>query len=364
VTDISGAATITSGVNGGTSFRPRRAGSGAALHDERDGHSVAVDGRGERGVVDGELGDRAERDDVHATTRIACGWPATANPSRCTGLTSVILGRGLRRTSWTSTRRRGCDHGHRDDRPVPVGVQAPRSFAVYDDATGANRRVSRYVGAVSHRSIVETPKGTFFLSGDKGVWTTDGNSVTQVSDKITPTLESLVDTAKVNAAGVYFRNHYYLSVCTTGTANNRTLDFDMQLGSWWLHSNGANDASAKVDKCYTSGTYQDNATTFDSYWVSAWHTFGAPYLKKRIRQIHFDGAGTVDLYAAVNFAAGFNLLRSNVFVTDATTFGGNRQLWRDGDVRWCRSVAGSTRLHAWCRACVEPEVRLQRERHL
>jgi hypothetical protein len=72
--------------------------------------------------------------------------------------------------------------------------------------------------------------------------------------------------------------------------NNLTLDYDFNAGSWWAHTNAANQwakwrpssglelyaaqaAAAIVDKSYVPGTTQDNGANFTAYWRSPWITF-------------------------------------------------------------------------------------------
>jgi hypothetical protein len=80
-------------------------------------------------------------------------------------------------------------------------------FAVTNLDTGANRRISADTGSVAHRSIVETPIGTYFLTLDKGVYVTNGSSLQLVSDIIRPTLEDIVESLRQYAAGAFVNNH-------------------------------------------------------------------------------------------------------------------------------------------------------------
>jgi hypothetical protein len=211
-------------------------------------------------------------------------------------------------------------------------------FEVYGLDDGSNRRVSDNIGCVAHRSIVETPAGTFFLTLDKGVWSYDGSSLKRMSEQLTPTIQGIVPGNAPLAAGAYFNDHYYLSVSTSGSANDLTLDYDFQLGSWWLHDNaeaqwavftgsstpelyGAKGTS--VRKCYSAGVTQDEGANFTSYWKGPWHVFGNEHVRKRVRQIRFDGTGTIDVYVAKDFAPGETLNKTVTFTGGGTLFGGS-----------------------------------------
>jgi hypothetical protein len=208
-----------------------------------------------------------------------------------------------------------------------------KTFLIYDSDIGANRRISDSVGCCSNRSITETPSGTFFLTLDRGVYRTDGSRMDLVSDNVAPTISALSTTQREGAAGAFFNDHYYLS------AGSVTLDYDATLGSWWLHDfvanqwavmrfssstdlYAANASVAKVSKAFVSGTTQDNSANFTAYWKGPWQTFGAPFLRKRLRGLRLDGIGPLDVYLAQNFQAGQSLVAAGVCPTTSTTFGG------------------------------------------
>lgn len=223
--------------------------------------------------------------------------------------------------------------------PYLLVFKRRKTFVIYDTDTGANRRLSDSVGCCSHRSIAETPRGTFFLTQDRGVYSTDGQRVKLVSDKVSPTLASVTASLRDTCAGAYFNDHYYLSVALTGSLD-RVLDFDFDLESWWVHDTtvprqwalwratnsldlyGA-AGSQRVLKMYVSGIRQDNGVNFESYWKGPWQTFGAPFLRKRMRQVHFDAVGPFDFYIAKDFGDGDELAASAVCASETTTFGGS-----------------------------------------
>lgn len=224
--------------------------------------------------------------------------------------------------------------------PYLLVFKGRKTWVVYDWDTGANRRLSANVGCIAPRSIVETPFGAFFLTPDQGVYRTNGQTLDQVSQKITPTLDALVPSQRAEAAGGFFNDHYYLSVCTAGTTLNRTLDLDLQLGSWWQHSFAGTQltrwrSTSDVPLFYSSkagsgvanrllvpGVLTDEGANFTAYWTGPWHTYGAPYLRKRLRQVHFDGTGAIQFTVAKSFST-VGVLASDIdFSTNVTTFGG------------------------------------------
>jgi hypothetical protein len=181
------------------------------------------------------------------------------------------------------------------------------------------------------------------------VYVTNGNWSRKLSDKIDPTLAGIVAAQRQNAAATFFNDHYYLAVCTSGTTNNLTVDYDTVNQSWWFHSNTVNQfarwrpgsgvelyaaqaAAAIVDKCYVPGVLQDNGVNFTAYWLGPWITFDQPFRRKRIRGIHVDGTGILDAYIAKDFALGETLVRGDIFSYAAatSTFGGTGTFGGDG----------------------------------
>jgi hypothetical protein len=203
-----------------------------------------------------------------------------------------------------------------------------KTWIIHDINTGANRRLADTVGCVSHRSIVETVSGTFFLTADQGVYLTEGSKLHEMSYNVRPTILAINHAERSTAAGAYFNNHYYLSFCSgSNTVPNRTLDYDVQLKSWWLHDlTGAQwaiweptagkptlvtlppEAKSGVVEAFVEGVYSDRGAVYTGkeglacYWLSAWEPFSyyvfrhrvkAPFLKKRVRQIFFNGEGQI-----------------------------------------------------------------------
>jgi hypothetical protein len=232
-----------------------------------------------------------------------------------------------------------------------VLVAKPRKiWIIADTAAPSIRELSNQIGCVAHRTMKSGPLGTYFLSEDRGVYLTNGSKLEPISDIIQPTIDQ-VGGQRTQAAGVYFNGHYYLSVAGTGGgSNDTTLDWDTTLNSWWRHSFGSNQfavwhpvgsaqlysgkaTSAIVDQCFVPGVNQDNGTNFTWIWRGPWQSpsyfrrrlFPTPYYRKRLRQVRFDGQGTVDFSLAKDFAGTETLIRSNVFASVAgTNFGGSQ----------------------------------------
>jgi hypothetical protein len=211
--------------------------------------------------------------------------------------------------------------------PYIILFKEQKTWAIHDLDTGANRKLADTIGCVSHRSIVETSLGTFFLTADQGVYLTNGAKLSEMSYKVRPTILAITQGERQNAAGVYWADHYYLSFASEGNlTNNRTLDYDVQLKSWWLHDIAPNQwvqsgisgeiapyaiTSGKqkgIVKTFVPNVYTDAGIPYagehglSAYWLSAWQVFSyyifrhrvkTPFLKKRVRAIHFDGTGVI-----------------------------------------------------------------------
>ena len=219
--------------------------------------------------------------------------------------------------------------------------------------TGDNlnlRRLSDSIGCVANRSIATGVGGTYFLSEDRGVYVTNGSTLTPISDKILPLVQQARSQA-ANAAGFYFSGHYYLSIASQGTApNDLTLDYDEILQSWWKHSFGSNELvawhpsglaqlhSAKstapvLDQCFAPTVTQDNGANFTWTWKGPWQSpsfyrrrmYPSVWYRKRLRQIRLRGFGSVDYYLAKDFVTVETLIRQNCFpgtLAGAGSFGG------------------------------------------
>jgi hypothetical protein len=221
-------------------------------------------------------------------------------------------------------------------------------FVVTNSDTGANRRLSDTVGIAAHRSIAAGPLGTYFLSDERGVYMTNGSTLTVLSDLIQPTIDAIVAAEKKFACGAFYQGHYYLAVCDNGTANNKTLDWDSTLGSWWLQSVSSNEfalwhpspagqlfsakaTAAIVDECFAPGVFTDNGQPITWVWRGPWQSpsfyrrrrFPTPYFRKRLRQMRVQGHGSVDISIARDFALAETLYQAAVFAITHTVFGGS-----------------------------------------
>ena len=239
--------------------------------------------------------------------------------------------------------------------PYLLVFKRRKIWVVYDLDTGANRRLATNLGTLSHRSIAESGPsvstkqgayGCFFFSTDRTVCVTDGQTVKEVSEVIDPTVKGIAGAMVSKTAGAVHNNRYYLSYSTNGTYNNYTLDLDLRVGGWWVHSVGVAewarwrpttvvnlygncwDPVNPTSNCYIAQAFVEDVAVdfganFTSYWTSPWFTWGAPFQRKRVRCIRFDGTGPVDLYLAKNFASSESLFKSTLFSTGvSTTFGG------------------------------------------
>lgn len=239
--------------------------------------------------------------------------------------------------------------------PYILVFKESKTWVIHNLNTGENRKISDSVGCVAQRSIVPVGAQTFFLTANQGVFSTNGSSLQEMSYKVRPTILGINPKQRQNAAGVEINNHYYLSFASgTSETNNRTLDYDMQLKSWWLHDlagrqwvqhepvvPGASSlflipsgTKKGVVKAFVEGVYEDSGELYtgeknlSAFWVSPWDPFGyyimrhkleAPFIKKRVRQIFFDGEGEIIPFVYKNFA--------NVGTQQSATVGNNPQ-WR------------------------------------
>lgn len=262
--------------------------------------------------------------------------------------------------SWTSTNVVDLDpnDGQQITGIISVGgslivFKQSKTYLIYDLDTGANRLLSNSVGCVAPRSIASGPGEIYFLSEDQGVFSATTSRLQRISDDIQPLFDEITDEHKNLAAGTFFNDHYYLSCAYEGSVNNSmTLDYDTTTKSWWKHSNGANQFAlwratltsdllmyaansndAHVDKCYVPGVFQDNNISFTMEWVGPWLAFKEPYRHKRVRQIHIEGHGKIDVYVGQNFIKSLALVKSDAFAVvgggvgghtfgDTTLFGG------------------------------------------
>lgn len=267
--------------------------------------------------------------------------------------------------------------------PYVLVFKRHKTWVINNLNTGENRRLSDTIGCVAHRSIVETQQGTFFLTADQGVYLTNGSSLREMSYQVRPTILAINPKQREYAAGAYINNHYYLSFCSgSSEIPNRTLDYDNTLKSWWLHDLAGNQwalweptagapflytippvSEKGVVKAFVPGTYTDSSANYagngvlGAWWLSAWEPFAyyiarhkakAPYLKKRVRQIFFNGEGQIIPGVYRDFGVGERQERavsgSEEIATAAkvpTDFTASIEKWGEGSGKWGEEVPGT-----------------------
>ncbi len=270
--------------------------------------------------------------------------------------------------------------------PYLVLFKEFKTWVIHDINTGANRRLSDSVGCVSNRSIVETNNGTFFLTADQGVYLTEGSKLHEMSYNIRPTILGINPSQRQNAAGAYYNNHYYLSFATGAeTIPNRTIDYDVQLKSWWLHDLTGNqwtiweptsgkpalyllppETKAGVAQAFVEGVYTDRTKVYTgngvlcAYWLSPWEPFAyyvfrhrikAPFLKKRVRQLFFNGEGQIIPGVYKDFQVGGRQEPAVVGSREESTgqelptnFSAGAEKWGEGGGVWGEHVEGTEEL--------------------
>lgn len=233
--------------------------------------------------------------------------------------------------------------------PYLMVCKARKLYIITDFNTGDARRLSDNVGCISHRSLAAGPEGTYFLAESRGIYLTNGSSLTPVSDNIKPTLDGIQFGQRAASVGTYYDGHYYLSVDLSGAAgvNDTLLDYDSALQSWWVHTIGSNQfatwhggggpqlfsaksTAAIVDQAFAPGVTVDNGVPFTWRWRGPWqspsaykqHKYATPYYRKRFRQMRYSIAGTVDLSLATDFSGGELMIAHNAALQAGTTFGG------------------------------------------
>lgn len=208
-----------------------------------------------------------------------------------------------------------------------------KAYVVFDTDTGGYRQISSEIGCRAHRSIIETHAGTFFLSSDNEVMATDGSTISHLGNELGPILNAIPGAVHKNCAAVYYKSSYFLSVPEVDE-NSIILEYNLDFNSWWLHeiqiasgtTTGVNDWAIanmtttndlyctsgdatypKILEAFKSQTYQDLTNNYQAYWISQWHTFGLPHLRKILRQIRADGLGQFDCYYSKSFSTSYSL---------------------------------------------------------
>lgn len=229
--------------------------------------------------------------------------------------------------------------------PYVLMFKDRKTYVVSDPVGRAYRPISTSIGCCSHRSVVETARGTLFLSEDMGVCLTDGSKIEPVSEAIMPLLKEIAEaspTSLRNAAATYFQESYYLSVPFNDTKNTLLLEYQVDQGAWWIHSIAAADfalldpsgnpalysafpGTNRIDRCFVPNSYADDGLPYDSYWEGPYWSWGNPHLNKRVSQFRMDGEGAWTAEAAERFREQYEVMDSNDLESPLSTgelFGG------------------------------------------
>lgn len=109
-----------------------------------------------------------------------------------------------------------------------------KMWLVYDLDSGANRLLSGEIGSVSHRSIVETQRGTYFLTRDRGWAVTDGSTIKLLEDK--PNIIEGLDTTTTGSSyfshGEFINDRLYSAMVQPGSFTD-LFEYDAENDAWW-----------------------------------------------------------------------------------------------------------------------------------
>ena len=169
---------------------------------------------------------------------------------------------------------------------------------------------------------------------------TNGSSVERVSDRVVPLLATISPARRADATAAFFDDHYYLCFSVNGVYNDTMLDYDLRSDTWWVHTlgeqqmviwnpgtgpklYGAKGSEARVSTLFEPGVKTDDGVAFQAYWTGPFHTLGRREIMKRVRQIAFDGSGTISLAIAKDYRRSPDYQRDKTFATGAGLFGVN-----------------------------------------
>lgn len=121
--------------------------------------------------------------------------------------------------------------------PYVIVFKRTGTWLIYDLDTGANRQLSAELGCISHRTIVETERGTYFLS-HRGLALCDGANIKLIEDKL-----NFVDDIDLGTFGnvershaAYFEGRYYLAPTDSSGDFQGLFEYDPEHDAWWPHS--------------------------------------------------------------------------------------------------------------------------------
>lgn len=129
------------------------------------------------------------------------------------------------------------------------------------------------IGTIAKNSVqvVSLPGdrlGIIFLSEDKKVYLFNGVVVTDIGERIQPTLDTLSPARLDYAVSSFDGKSYYLAVTSSGGSSNDTLlEYQTQIGEWTKHSQIDANAMARVkENTSVIKTYFGNYNAF-VYWL-------------------------------------------------------------------------------------------------
>jgi hypothetical protein len=230
-----------------------------------------------------------------------------------------------------------------------------KTFVLLDSNTGGYRRISDDMGCISNRSIASTEAGLFFLTADNEIVVTNGHSFEKkINEPVKPLLQNLTGSMASKACAIHVGGYYYLSFSEGGSFNDTILEYDLSSGSWWPHkisysktvqaavnqfalldpSNIATlygvgstrvGLNGQVFKCFVPEKFVDMTDeVFPAYWISPWHVFTYPHIRKRVREIRVDALGTFELYTNRSFNTSYikEEIKNWEISDEGGTFGG------------------------------------------
>jgi hypothetical protein len=228
-----------------------------------------------------------------------------------------------------------------------------KTFLLTDSNTGGYRRISSEIGCGSHRSIVETSSGTFFMSSDSEIIVTDGSSFSRTTNQpIRPVMNLVTGANKAKVCAAHIGNYIYFSISEGGSINDTILEYDLVNQAWWpyklsysstvtsgvnqfaildpslstkLYGAGSVSATHRVFEMFVENKYYDNEeNSFQAYYITPWHVYSLPHLRKRMREVRVDSLGNFGLYSLNSFSAGENKEEVDNWESsgEGTTFGG------------------------------------------
>ena len=242
--------------------------------------------------------------------------------------------------------------------PYLLVFKPSKTYVVFNSDTGGYRRISNEIGCIAYDSIIESDSGTFFLSTTGRIMVTDGNTLSSISsNSLEPILENLIPNENIKASGIFNKERYYLSIPQNTFENSIILEYDTRFQSWFIHEIQINENTSggvtswaklnpqREDKLYASvsnglvseafvnNLFQDDNHLYESYWITQWHTFSMPHIRKVMRQLRADALGSFDTFVALSFMEDFSSVEDIVWDSagdaDTSTFGSTMSTFGD-----------------------------------